>query len=262
MDAMTSDTKPLLGYDDRAPAYARHRKVHPGVTEALVDGARLDRNSRVLDVGCGTGNYAAVLSERVGCRLSGIEPSAQMRVRAALAAPWESLVAGSAESLPFPDASFDLVLTTDVIHHVGDREAYFGEAARVLRPGGQIATVTDSHDDIPRRRPLSSHFPETIEVEMRRYPAVPLLLDEMERAGFRDRHVRHVSHAYILTDALPYRDKAFSSLHLIDDAAFNRGLARLNEELASGPIPCESLYTVIWGTKPGAEAGSETPVSS
>src|SRR3712207_7697189 len=47
---------------------------------------------------------------------------------------------GRAEGLPVPDASFDLVYSVDVIHHVGDRPAAFREAARVLRPRSEEHT--------------------------------------------------------------------------------------------------------------------------
>ena len=106
-------------------------------------------------------------------------------------------------------------MSTDVIHHVRDRDAYFREASRVLRPGGRIVTVTDSHDDIRQRRPLSSHFPETVAIEYRRYPSVTILLREMAAAGFEEPVVTGVSRSYNLTDIQPYRDRAFSSLHLI-----------------------------------------------
>jgi len=137
-----------------------------------------------------------------------------------------------------------------VIHHVRDREAYFHDAARVLRVGGWIATVTDSHDDIRRRLPLSSHFPETVAIEYRRYPSVTTLIREMAAAGFADPLVTEVSRSYDLTDIQPYRDRAFSSLHLISEQAFDRGVARLEEELAQGPIPVVSRYTIIWGIRP------------
>ena len=239
-----------LDYDRRAAAYAQHRNVHPGVVAALIENSPLDTNTRVLDVGCGTGNYAAALTEAIGCRISGIEPSAQMLERARTAAPWESLVQGSAEALPWVGESFDLVLSTDVIHHIGDRDAFFGEALRVLRPGGQIVTVTDSHDDIPLRRPLSSHFPETIPVELERYPPVPRLLEEMARAGFTAPRQTHASREYDLVDIQGYRERAFSSLLLIAEDAFQQGIARLEADLTRGPIPCLSLYTLLWGTKP------------
>jgi len=166
------------------------------------------------------------------------------------ATPWEALFVGAGESLPFPDATFDVVISTDVIHHVGDRNAYFREATRVLCPGGRIATVTDSRDDIRQRRPLSSHFPETVAIEFQRYPTVETLLWEMADAGFKEPVVNAVSRSYQLTDIQPYRDRAFSSLHLIPEQALARGLARLESDLSRGPIPVVSRYTIIWGTRP------------
>jgi ubiquinone/menaquinone biosynthesis C-methylase UbiE len=180
----------------------------------------------------------------------GLDPSAGMLAIAREAAPWEALELGNAESLPFPDGAFDLAMSTDVIHHVRDRSSYFQEAERVLHPGGRIATVTDSREDIRQRRPLSSHFPETVAIEYRRYPSVMTLLREMAAAGFADPLVTEVSRSYDLTDIQPYRDRAFSSLHLIPEQAFANGLARLQEELAQGPIPVVSRYTIIWGTRP------------
>ncbi|MCA9880215.1 MAG: class I SAM-dependent methyltransferase, partial [Thermomicrobiales bacterium] len=182
--------------------------------------------------------------------MSGVEPSVEMRRRAERAVDWAELAASSAERLPFPAGTFDLVYSTDVIHHVVDRAAFFAEAARVLAPGGKIATATDSRDDIQRRRPLSNYFPETIAVEERRYPATETLSAEMAAAGFLDIHATHVELEYPLTEARGYRERAYSSLLLIEEDAFQRGLARLERDLAAGPIPALSLYTLVWGAVP------------
>ena len=251
MTTMTGSRASNLDFDQRASEYARHRTIHPGVVNELVDSGLFTPQTRALDVGCGTGNYAAALTKATGCRVSGVDPSQRMLDRARDAAPWESLVQGKAETLPFRDDAFDVVMSTDVIHHIRDRDAYFREAARVLSPGGHIVTVTDSHETIPRRRPLSSHFPETISIELQRYPPVPRLLEEMARAGFVETHVVEVSRDYDLDDIQAFRDRAFSSLLLIEDDAFRRGIGRLEADLARGPIPCVSLYTVIWGESPG-----------
>jgi ubiquinone/menaquinone biosynthesis C-methylase UbiE len=251
MTVFTGSPKSVLDFDPRAAEYARHRKIHPGVLAELIESGLFARQTRVLDVGCGTGNYAAALAAATGCRVSGVDPSARMLDRARDAALWQSLVPGCAESLPFADDSFDVVISTDVIHHIGDRDAYFRESVRVLRPGGHLVTVTDSHDDIVQRRPLSSHFPETVDIELQRYPAVPQLLAEMARTGFVAPRIVEVSHEYDLDDVQAYRDRAFSSLLLIDDEAFRHGISRLETDLAQGPIPCLSLYTLIWGTSPG-----------
>jgi cyclopropane fatty-acyl-phospholipid synthase-like methyltransferase len=234
-------------YEAAAAAYARNRAVHPGVVADLIREAGLHAGSRVLDVGCGTGNYARALQEATGCAISGVEPSDQMRLRAEGVADWTALVAGEAEALPLPDGSFDLVYSTDVIHHVGDRAAYFTEAARVLAPGGMIATVTDSPEDIARRRPLSSHFPETVAIEERRYPTIQALQAEMAAAGLTGIHETHVELEYPLTDIRGYRERAYSSLLLIPHDALTRGVARLEEDLLAGPVMALSLYTLVWG---------------
>jgi hypothetical protein len=72
----------------------------------------------------------------------------------------------------------------------------------------------------------------------------------MEAAGFSPVTTEHVELPYDLTDLQPYRDRAFSSLHLISTDAHARGLAHLETDLAAGPIPALSLYTLLWGTKP------------
>jgi SAM-dependent methyltransferase len=250
MPTVTEPNRFRLDYDGRVEEFARHRKVHPEVLRQLLGTGFFAPDTRVLDVGCGTGNYAAALTEATGCRVFGVDPSQRMLDWARDAAPWESLAQSSAENLPFTDDAFDVVMSTDVIHHVGDRDAYFREAARVLRPAGHLVTVTDSHDTIPRRRPLSSHFPETVAVELQRYPPVPRLLEEMARAGFVESRQVEVSREYDLDDIQAYRDRAFSSLLLIDDEAFRCGIERLETDLARGTIPSVSLYTMIWVAMP------------
>jgi ubiquinone/menaquinone biosynthesis C-methylase UbiE len=250
---MSEQTVTRLDYDRRATEYALHRKIHPEVLRELLVSGLFGPETRVLDVGCGTGNYAAALTAETSCHISGVDPSERMLDWARDAASWESLTKSDAEHLPFGDDAFDVVMSTDVIHHIGNRDAYFREAVRVLRPGGHLVTVTDSHDTILRRRPLSSHFPETVTIELQRYPPVPRLLEEMARAGFVEPRPVEVSRNYELDDIQAYRDRAFSSLLLIEEEAFRRGIGRLEAELARGPIPCVSLYTMIWGTAPGSQ---------
>ena len=137
------------------------------------------------------------------------------------------------QSLDFPDAAFDLVMSTDVIHHVhrtGGCPAYLGEAFRVLRRDRKVCTVTK---------------------ELQRYPSMETLKGMTVEAGFKDIREDLEEFNYELTDIQAYRDKAFSSLHIIPDDAWGRGLARMEEDLKAGPIMCTAYYTVLWGTKPG-----------
>ena len=234
----------MMDYNAIAAEYAQHRKVHPGVLEGLLVGGNM---GSVLEVGCGTGNYIGAVHRLTGARAFGIDPSAQMLATARERAPGVALTEGRAESLPYPDGQFDLVYSVDVIHHVKDRPAYIREAHRVLKPGGQVCTVTDSEWIIRQREPLTTYFPESVAHELARYPSIADLRRWMEQAGFTRISEQMVEHRGEITDIAPYRDKAFSSLHLISPTAFQAGLLRMEADLAWGPIPWVSRYVLLWG---------------
>lgn len=93
-----------------------------------------------LDVGCGTGVLAARLA-RAGYPMTGVDPSGAMLDVMRARSPEVEAVAGSAVALPFEDASFDLVLSVAVMHHIADPadvRAALGEMVRVTRPGGRV----------------------------------------------------------------------------------------------------------------------------
>ena len=236
---------PAIDYDEVAATYAQHRRVHPEVLRSLL--AALGPASKVLEVGCGTGNYLIAIQERVGCHCCGIDSSAEMLAQAGLRSGQVHLSHGSAEALSFPEASFDLVFSVDVIHHVGDRLRFFQEAARVLRPGGRVCTVTDSEWVIRNRQPLAVYFPETVAVDLARYPTLAELWTAMSDAGFVQFEEQTVEFAGELSDIGSFRDKAYSCLRLISEDAFRRGLARMEEDVRAGPIAWVPRYCLVWG---------------
>jgi SAM-dependent methyltransferase len=118
-------------------------RLHPGPSPAP---------AALLDIGCGSGGgllQAAACFP--GASLAGIDPSGrgirQARRRLRAITPAVDLRRGSADRLPFPDASFDRVVSVGVIGYV-DRAALLAEIARVLRPGG-IASLTGGALDTP-----------------------------------------------------------------------------------------------------------------
>jgi ubiquinone/menaquinone biosynthesis C-methylase UbiE len=117
--------------------------------QRIADLARLQPGESVLDVGCGTGTLAMVAWQRVGetGSVSGIDPSPQMIARANRKAERADLAidfqVGVIEQLSFPDQSFDVVLSTFMMHHLPDDLKRRGlvEIARVLKPGGRLLVL-------------------------------------------------------------------------------------------------------------------------
>ena len=113
-------------------------------------------DARVLDVATGTGAVAERLVRRYGCRVTGIDQSADMlaaareRLERAGVAGRVTLVEGEAESLPFPDAAFDALTVTYLLRYVDDPAAVLRELARVVRPGGALASLEFG---VPSRAP-------------------------------------------------------------------------------------------------------------
>ena len=100
---------------------------------------------QVLEIGLGQGADSEQLIRR-GARWSGVDLTDESvrRVEARLRLhdlPFEALKQGSALALPYPDASFDMVFSHGVLHHIPDIERAQAEIARVLRPGGQLVLM-------------------------------------------------------------------------------------------------------------------------
>ena len=240
----------MIDYDQIATEYARHRRTHPEVLKSLLTTTDLIGESTVLEVGCGTGNYITAIETHTGCTCHGIDPSAEMLARARTRSGSIDFRQGRIEQVELLPNRFDLVFSVDVIHHVADRLAYFQQAFKALKKGGRLCTVTDSESIIRTRQPLAVYFPETVEPELRRYPRIAGLCAYMEQVGFCTIAEQTVEFPYVLSDMQMYRDRAFSSLHIIPEPAFQRGLDRMERDLHAGPIPCLSRYTMLWGTKP------------
>ena len=112
---------------------------------------RLAPGERVLDLGSGAGTDSLVAAQMVGeqGRVTGIDMTSAMLTKARAAAVElrvtnVEFVEAEAEHLPFPDESFDVVISNGVIDLIPDKDAVFSELRRVLVPGGrlQIADVT------------------------------------------------------------------------------------------------------------------------
>jgi ubiquinone/menaquinone biosynthesis C-methylase UbiE len=114
-----------------------------------------------LDVGCGTGALAMRLAE-AGYEMVGVDPSEGMLRVLEERTSMVRAVTGSGTSLPFPDDSFDLVLSVAVMHHIAvpdDVRRTLAEMVRVTRPGGRVL-VWDHNPQNPYWRLLMARVPQ------------------------------------------------------------------------------------------------------
>jgi 2-polyprenyl-6-hydroxyphenyl methylase/3-demethylubiquinone-9 3-methyltransferase len=129
-------------WDESGPLHtlAALNPVRFGFLRDALAGIGLDpHGSAALDIGCGGGLLAEEFA-RLGCRVSGIDPSAGSLAAAAAHARAAGLAIdyrqGTGEALPYADGAFDFAYACDVLEHVADLPRVIAEAARVLRPGG------------------------------------------------------------------------------------------------------------------------------
>jgi len=114
---------------------------------AMVDHIVLTSPARILDVASGTAGVALQLAARTSSDIVGVDLTRNMLARGqenvAEAGMGEriSLVAGRAEQLPFPDGAFDALTFTYLLRYVDDPQATLSELARVVKPGGAVASL-------------------------------------------------------------------------------------------------------------------------
>jgi tocopherol O-methyltransferase len=115
------------------------------LTETLAREARIGTNESVLDVGCGMGSSSIHLARSLGCTVVGVTLSPFQHWWATNAARWHGVGksvdfrCADAEQITFDDASFDVVWSVECTEHLFDKAAFFGKAARWLKPGGRLA---------------------------------------------------------------------------------------------------------------------------
>lgn len=184
---------------------------------------------RLLDAGCGTGNYAAALAPSVG-RLNGIDfnPDMLAKAGAKLAAEIEQdrakLEQGSLLALPFEDETFDAVMINQVLHHLEDgtdgarngHRAAVSECARVLKPGGVLLVNACSHRQLKDGFWYNHLIPEGLAACCARIAPTNLFGQMLAEAGLK------VENRIVPADAV-MQGEAYFNLAGVLDAGWRAG---------------------------------------
>ena len=142
-------SRDVAAFDERAPRYETGwlGRLHHDIADRAADLALASspQPSRVLDVGCGTGYLLRRLAGRApqALELAGVDAAPAMieTARAMSADRRMHFTTGTAEELPYPEQTFDLVVSTTSFDHWADQRAGLTECARVLVPGGHLVLI-------------------------------------------------------------------------------------------------------------------------
>ena len=223
--------------------YARGRQLtddqHQAWNDALAEHLPSRRPLLGLDLGSGVGRFTPHLAEAFG-PVVGVEPSAAMRgvAEAESVHPRVRYTAGSAETIPAEDDTFDYCLMFLVWHHVSDRDRAAREIRRVLKPGGTLLCRTQFSDRMPDLW-WRSHFPHGREVDAAMYRPLATELATFVAAGLTPAPGLiwvHQPSAGTKQAALEQlRTRTLSTLARMPDADVAAGFASLEEEVAADP---------------------------
>ena len=205
------------------------------VEEGLADARRL------LDVGCGTGRFAALIAQRYGTRIWGVDASAEMlahaRARGVRGAGWK---VARADALPFRAGWFDAALMRLAVHLLGDaRQASLAEIARVLSPGGRLYIWTFGPEHFTGFY-LAPYLPSLPAVDLARFPDPDVLAGELRAAGFasvRERPFEQRRPVERARAAERLRGGYISTVHLLPPDEVAGAIERLEQEAAAGEPP-------------------------
>jgi len=239
-------------------AVAAH--IHPDA-ERLVEAANLIAGSRVLDVATGSGN-AAIAAARRDCDVIGLDYVPALLEHGRSRAQAEGLavefVEGDAEALPFPDASFDAVLSIYGVMFAPDQERAAGELLRVCVPGGTIALACWTPDGFigDMLRVVTKYAPPPAGVRPPVEWGTEQRLRELFGDGISELRTREQAHVFKHRSAEEFADfylthygpteRAYAGLDDEGRAALRADLAALGQEAselpAGGPVAIPAAY--------------------
>jgi SAM-dependent methyltransferase len=249
----------LSDYSRQARAYDSTRGASPSVLVPLRIALAGAPGRELADIGGGTGNYALALADE-DWQPTVVDRSVQMLAQAS--AKGLKTVRANATRLPFAEATFDAAMLVSMLHHVDGPAQALAEAKRVLRPGGRLAVMLFTREDIadawcldyfPSSRPWmhETHMPVAqLLTELPGARRLPVVYDDVQDGSM----AAMLGHPELILDPERRAQTSYFERMQRDHAdELRKGLERLERELStddgSAPTQAGHASVVAW-TKP------------
>ena len=176
-------SKLINDFNNIASYYDEYHFGHHGFIEAL--GAYDEKNSDVVivDIGCGTGNETLNIYNNFKCKVYGIDPSENMLKKARQNSDEIAWLKGHAESIPLRNNSVDIITLFFSTHHFSNISKVISEYNRIVKKSGIVFLVSITHDQM-RSSLEYKFFPELVEYDIKRVPAIELIESLFVQSGF------------------------------------------------------------------------------
>jgi ubiquinone/menaquinone biosynthesis C-methylase UbiE len=237
---MTVENSTQVNYAGISKIYDSYRSYPDGLLKRIIDLGRISRGKKVLDLGCGTGNIAWQIKNKIDADLIGVDVSLAMLMVAKSKSIDVICTNIDSQQLPFRDSSFDSIVGAYVIHQIKNLNFLLSECYRVLR-NGALVLLTSSHKQIEDQHPIiKDFFPSYISIDKGRFPDIHKIDDVLGSSGFKD--IKHeevtvanipINHEYLQK----VKNKYVSTYYLMPESEFENGIAKLEAFIMNNGQP-------------------------
>jgi ubiquinone/menaquinone biosynthesis C-methylase UbiE len=249
----------LSDYANQAESYDRTRSASSSVLGPLRKALSGAPGPLLADIGGGTGNYSEALKAE-GWEPLVVDASEEMLERAR--GKGLRTLCCNAQDLPLEDDSFDAVMLVSMLHHVDDAAAALSEARRILRPGGRLAVITYTREDIadlwlldyfPVSRTWMAETHQPLEEIMAQLPGATRLevrFEDLEDASL----AALASYPHLILDPRWRRQTSyFERMERDHPGELQGGLERLRSDIEAGRGPKRPgrASVIAWGKEDG-----------
>lgn len=239
-----------MNYKQLAAQFASTHTVNYHIFFEIITFFSPNSKIKVLDFGCGSGNYIAAMRTYTNYNIYGVEPCEEMIAYAQKQNPNITIKPGNHASIPYPDNFFEYVYMTNVVHQIPDISLMYKEIYRVLKPNGMLCICTENRCQLLSKYWIK-YFPSIIIKDLQRFPSISKLkksakkqnLTTVKVSSVNERKWCHIT-KFLLLQVLK---RSMSVLNLISDKEYEVGTEKILRAYKTRKVHFSNRgYTFLW----------------